>query len=220
MKRDKNIWEDYWRGDGDHSRWKHPVPEVMEFIESVSPENRPDVLDLGCGLGRHAVAFAQAGFSVTACDASEEAISHLSGWTRDLSLKIRTLVCDVMSVLLPEDGFDIVLAYNVIYHGHRHHLADRIGRVRRLLRADGLFYFTCPSREDGKYGFGREVAPHTFLCDKSITPGDMHYFADQADLDEMLSGYEEIERKKREGYWDNRGERQFYSNWHVLARKA
>lgn len=220
MKHDKGIWEDYWRGDEDHSRWKHPAPEVMEFIASVSPEKRPDVLDLGCGLGRHAVAFARAGFSVTACDASEEAIAHLSGWARDLSLSIRTLACDVMSELLPEDGFHIVLAYNVIYHGRRHQLAAAIDHVRRLLRADGLFYFTCPSREDGKYGFGREVAPHTFLCEKSITPGDIHYFADKAELDELLSGFFQIERTKREGHWVNRGERQFYSNWHLLARKA
>jgi hypothetical protein len=30
----------------------------------------------------------------------------------------------------------------------------------------------------------------------------------------------EVDRDKREGYWDNRGTRQLYSNWHVLARKA
>jgi hypothetical protein len=92
--------------------------------------------------------------------------------------------------------------------------------VQWLLRTNGLFYFTCPSRDDGKYGFGREVAPHTFLCEKSVTPGDIHYFADEADLKELLSGFVQVDRAKREGYWDNRGKRQFYSNWHVLVRKA
>ncbi|MEE8442139.1 MAG: methyltransferase domain-containing protein, partial [Dehalococcoidia bacterium] len=69
------LWEAYWSGDDDHSWWRRPAPEVLEFIAAQSPEERPDVLDLGCGLGRHAVAFAQAGFSVTATDASESAIS-------------------------------------------------------------------------------------------------------------------------------------------------
>jgi tellurite methyltransferase len=192
---------------------------VVEFIRSQSPSERPDVLDLGCGLGRHAIAFAQAGFSVTASDASEKAISHLSRWAEDLSLEIRILACDVLSDQLPEDGFDIILAYNVIYHGYRSELAAAIGQVRRLLRTNGLFYFTCPSRADGKYGFGREVAPHTFLCDKSVTPGDIHYFADEADLDELLSGFVEVQRDRKEGYWDNRGTQQFYSNWHVLVKK-
>jgi tellurite methyltransferase len=220
MKPDKRIWEAYWGGGEDHSWWKHPAPEVEDFIRSQSPDDRPDVLDLGCGLGRHAIAFAQAGFSVTACDASTRAISHLAGWARALSLEIRVLVCDVLSDLLPENAFDIVLAYNVIYHGDRHHLSAAIDRVQHLLRTDGLFYFTCPTREDGKYGFGQEVAPHTFRCEKSVTPGDMHYFADEADLDELLTGFTGVERVKREGYWDNRGARQFYSTWHVIARKA
>jgi SAM-dependent methyltransferase len=220
MKPDESIWDNYWQGGEDHSWWKHPAPEVEEFIRSQSPAERPDVLDLGCGLGRHAIAFAQAGFSVTATDASPAAISHLSKRAQDLSLEIRVLICDVLSDLLPESSFDIVLAYNVIYHGYRHQFAAAIDHVRRLLRMNGLFYFTCPSRDDGKYGFGREVAPHTFLCEKSVTPGDIHYFADEADLNELLSGFLQIDRAKREGSWDNRGKKQFYSNWHLLAQKA
>ena len=220
MKKDKRIWEDYWRGDEDHSWWKRPAPEVVQFIASQSPKELPEVLDLGCGLGRHAIAFAQAGFSVTATDASESAVSHLSKWAEDLSLEIRVLVCDVLSDLLPENGFDIVLAYNVIYHGCRHEFSAATDHVRRILRTDGLFYFTCPTRDDGKYGFGQEVAPHTFLCEKSVTPGDIHYFADEADLTELLSGFLQVDRDKNEGYWDNRGTRQFHSSWCVLARKA
>jgi SAM-dependent methyltransferase len=219
MKPGNHIWEAYWQGDEDHSWWRCPAPEVMEFIATQSPAERKDVLDLGCGLGRHAIAFAQAGFSVTACDASQSAISHLSKQVQDLSLEIRVLVCDVLSDLLPKNGFDIVLAYNVIYHGYRHQLAAAIAHVQGLLRPKGLFYFTCPTRDDGKYGFGREVAPHTFLCEKSITPGDIHYFADEADLEELLSGFLQVKRDKREGYWDNKGTKLFYSNWHVLVQK-
>lgn len=220
MKTDNRIWEDYWQGDEDHSSWRRPAPEVMEFIASQSPSERPDVLDLGCGLGRHAIAFAQAGFSVTAADASAAAISSLSEWARGLSLEMRLLVCDVLSDRLPEDSFDIVLAYNVIYHGYRDQFAAAIRRVHRLLRTGGLFYFTCPTRDDGKYGAGLEVAPHTFRCENSVTPRDMHYFADEADLNDLLSGFSESRRVRREGYWDNRGKRQFDSYWHLLVRKS
>ncbi|MGD9401824.1 MAG: class I SAM-dependent methyltransferase [bacterium] len=219
MKTGKDIWDEYWQGDGDRSWWRRPAPEVVEFIALQSPAERPDVLDLGCGFGRHAIAFAQAGFSVTACDRSDSAISQMSDWVRDLSLEIRVVVCDALSEKLPENAFDIVLAYNVIYHGYRHEFASAIDRVWHLLRPGGLFYLTCPSRDDGKYGFGKELAPHTFTCEKSITPGDMHYFSDEADLDELLSRFVEVSREKKEGYWDNEGERQFYSNWHIIVRK-
>ena len=218
--KDNRIWETYWSGDDDHSWWKRPAPDVLEFISTQSPQERPNVLDLGAGLGRHAIAFAQAGFSVSATDASESAVSHLRRWAEDLSLQIPTQVCDVLGDCFPDGSFDIVLSYNVIYHGSRNLFAAAIDHVRALLRTGGLFYFTCPTREDGKYGFGEEVALHTYLCEKSVTPGDIHYFADKVDLEDFLSGFRRLSMKKEEGYWSNRGVQQFYSNWRVLAEKA
>jgi len=215
-----DIWELYWSGGKDYAWWKCPAPEVLEFIASQSPEERPNVLDLGCGLGRHAIAFAQSGFSVTATDSSQSAVSCLQKWAEELSLQIRTEVCDALGDSFSRESFNIVLSYNVIYHGYRKQFAAAIRYVHFLLKRGGLFYFTCPSREDGKYGFGKQVAPHTFLCEKSVTPGDIHYFADDADLYDLLSGFRQLSRKKKEGYWNNKGEEQFYSSWHILAEKV
>jgi hypothetical protein len=63
------------------------------------------------------------------------------------------------------------------------------------------------------------VAPHTYLASKSVIPGDIHYFADETDLDTLLAEFRLLSRKKDTGYWDNRGIQQFYSNWYVLAEK-
>jgi tellurite methyltransferase len=176
-------------------------------------------LDLGCGLGRHAIAFAQAGFSVTAIDGSEAAIQHLREWAKQLGLAIRTLQGDVLDPRLTHDPFDLVLSYNVIYHGYREQLEAAIHYVYKLLKPGGLFFFTCPSREDGKYGYGEEVAPHTYLSSKSITPGDMHYFTDEEDLDALLAGFKLRSLVKDEGYFENRGQQQYFSNWQVLVQK-
>ena len=54
---------------------------------------------------------------------------------------------------------------------------------------------------------------------KSVTPGDIHYFADSPVLDNLLSGFDVQSIRMEEGYWDNKGENQFFSNWHVLARR-
>jgi tellurite methyltransferase len=213
-------WESYWGDESQHDWWKRPAPEVLEFIAALSPRQRPRALDLGCGLGRHAIALAQAGFNVTASDASAAAIAHLEQWARELELSISTRVCDFLDDVWPPDSFDVVLSYNVIYHGYREQFAQAIGRVWTLLKPGGLFSFTCPSRQDGKYGHGEQAAPHTFLCEKSVTPGDMHYFADAADLDDLLANWKQLSREKDEGYWDNRGARQFYSNWQILVEKA
>jgi SAM-dependent methyltransferase len=219
MTKGREIWEGYWGGDEDHSYWERPAPEILEFMKSVSPDERPEVLDLGSGLGRHAIAFARAGFSVTAVDRSERAVSRLAERARELGLGIRVIVCDALSEALSGESFDIVLAYNVIYHGYRHEFGAAIERVRCLLKPGGLFYFTCPTRRDDKYDTGRELAPHTFSSDRSVTPGDMHYFPDEKDLETFLWGFRELRRETREGYWENRGRRQFYSNRHILAER-
>jgi 2-polyprenyl-3-methyl-5-hydroxy-6-metoxy-1,4-benzoquinol methylase len=213
------IWDTYWKDKGNWDWWKKPAPEVLELISSISPVERPKVLDLGCGLGRHAIAFALAQFSVTATDASSPAIKHLNEWAQSLHLSIDTQVCEMLNITLPEKTFDVVLSYNVIYHGSREQFAQAIQQGNKLLKPNGIFFFTCPSREDGKYGFGEKVAPHTYQSTKSVTPGDIHYFADEEDFAELLNGFRTLACWKSEGYWDNQGEQQFFSNWHVRAEK-
>jgi len=215
-----NIWETYWNDRDNWDWWKKPAPEVLDLIRSLSPIEQPKVLDLGCGLGRHAIAFALAQFSVTATDASSTAIQHLNEWANSLQLSIETHVCDVFAETLPNKTFDVVLSYNVIYHGSREQFAQAIQQVRKLLKHKGTFFFTCPSRQDGKYGFGEMIAPHTYRCTKSVTSGDTHYFADEEDLAQLLVGFRTLACWKSEGYWNNRGKQQFYSNWHVRAGKA
>ena len=140
------MWETYWSNQDNHDWWKTPAPEVLDLIRSISPSERPRVLDLGCGLGRHAIAFALAKFSTTATDASASAIQHVTDWARKLQLSIETRVCDLLDDSLPSKGFDVVLSYNVIYHGSRDQFAPAIQHVRNLLRENGIFFFTCPSR--------------------------------------------------------------------------
>ena len=216
----KNIWDQYWSETGNHERWERPAPIVVELIEAQSPETRPAVLDLGCGLGRHAIAFAEQGFQVTATDGSQKAIEHLQRWAEQLDLSIATHVCGMLEQPFQGSSFDIVVSYNVIYHGLRSEFADAIREVRRLLKPSGLFFFTCHTRQDGKYGHGECIAPHTYAATKSITPGDIHYFADRAEFEELLAGFTIHSIRADEGYWTNRGEEQFFSNWQVLAEKC
>ena len=143
-----STWEQYWSAAANHEWWECPAPEVLRFLRTQSAERRPKVLDLGCGLGRHAMAFALAGFQVTATDFSATAIEHLRGWAARLGVSINTSVCDVLEDEFAGAAYDIVLSYNVIYHGYREHFARAIARVHALLKCGGLFFFTCPTREE------------------------------------------------------------------------
>jgi hypothetical protein len=44
-----NVWDAYWNDQSNWDWWKMPAPEVLHFIRSLSPIERPRVLDLACG---------------------------------------------------------------------------------------------------------------------------------------------------------------------------
>ena len=79
--------------------WLKPSIESYFYVQEWKNKHFKNILDLGCGLGRHAILFAKNGFNVTACDLSEYGVNHLNEWANKENLKIETgvLQCTVMS---------------------------------------------------------------------------------------------------------------------------
>jgi len=211
----EQFWERVWRDPGSREFWAKVSPEVVELVRTQSPKERPDVLDLGCGPGRNAIAFAQAGFKVTATDLSAEAVSNLSDRAGKLGLQVRTLVCDFVDDPFPPESFDIVLSIQALYHGPRAQVAHAIGNVLRWLKRGGIFYFTFPTRQHGEYGKGKELAPHTF----ELAPGHIHYYADEEDLRTLLGGFKLLSLGRHEHMREKDGVPQLASQWRILAEK-
>ncbi len=213
----RRFWDAAWSRHKEQDFWKQVSPDVVQLIESQSPEVRPTVLDLGCGLGRNAIAFAQAGFRVYAADLSTKGAAYLQGWAQRLELAVSALICDFASdVFLPE-SFDIVVSVNVLYHGHQSQLERAITNVGRWLKPDGIFYFTCPDSQDGDTRKGKEVARRTF----ELEPGHVHCCVDEEDLDRLLTGLSELSRNRRDHRWqDEGGSPHSSSRWQVLVKKT
>jgi len=70
-------WQKLWQDPEIAKRWQQrpPLPEVVATAERLTAEGRKRVLDIGCGLGRHAVYLAERGFEVTATDNAPAAIA-------------------------------------------------------------------------------------------------------------------------------------------------
>jgi SAM-dependent methyltransferase len=211
----QRFWDSVWTGGADRDFWTQADPEVARLVAMGSPRDRPEVLDLGCGLGRHAVAFARAGYQVTAVDVSVKALAHVRRWAGELGLSIRTQAGHFAEERFPPEAFDWVLAVNVIYHGLPDDFARAIANTRTWLRSGGRLYFTCPTLEDGEYGRGRRVARHTF----ELEPGHVHFNAAWEDLAPLLDGLRMLYRKRRDHHWEQDAARQFSSRWQVLVEK-
>jgi tellurite methyltransferase len=209
------YWDELWRSAPQTSRWSEADPWVAGVIPVLRDRGASRVLDLGCGLGRHAVAFATAGFATFGLDASGNAIAvardaaHEAGVHVDLRL-------GGLDALPYEDGFfDYVLAFNVVYHGTGDDLLTTLGEVRRVLRQEGLYQSTMLSKRNVEYGRGIQIAPNTFV--QPDGPGDKshpHFFCDAGDLLRLHDGLDLLSLMDA----DQTGNHEYH--WHCLFEAA
>jgi tellurite methyltransferase len=209
----------YWKEERNWQFWNQPSEQILSLVKAIDTTRVKDVLDLGCGIGRHAVYLAEAGFDVTALDSSEEALNFLKKTVTEKRVKLKVVQADYCQDVFEADSFDLVIAYNVIYHGFKEDMKMAFNLIHKWLRTDGLLFFTCPSLRDAKYGTGEFLAPHTYRPLKSIHFGDVHFFADFNDISELLSGFKILSWPLDEHYWNNEGTRQFSSYWQITAKK-
>lgn len=141
---ESKAWD--WEKEKDNF-WLTPCEESYYFSEKWRHEGKKSVLDLGCGLGRHSILFAQKGFKVTSVDLSEYSIQHLREWEQRERVFIRSKVCDIKELPFADNAFDCIFSYHVISHTDSkgiHHILDEI---KRVLKPGGEVYLTMCSKD-------------------------------------------------------------------------
>src|SRR5439155_23435449 len=62
------AWDERWATPEGRVDWLVPHPAVAAVVAVLKARGAQRVLDLGCGVGRHALLFAEHGFAVEAID--------------------------------------------------------------------------------------------------------------------------------------------------------
>jgi SAM-dependent methyltransferase len=208
-----HSWDQRWQTSEGRKDWLKPEPDVEEWARKARERGAVSALDLGSGVGRHALLLASLGFKTFAIDGSESGIAHLCGEAaaRGLAVSTRT---GLMTDLPYEDGsFDYVLAFNVIYHGDRSVVERAIAEIRRVLKPGGLYQGTMLSKRDTTRLKGREIAPDTFVWDGESDKDHPHFYCSAAELVGLFQGFEIASLLDREhhrpGSW----------HWHLVAER-
>jgi ubiquinone/menaquinone biosynthesis C-methylase UbiE len=182
------YWDEWWGEAKTRSRWTEADLAVTAFIPVLQARGAKQVMDVGTGIGRHALAYARGGFDVTATDASSTGLEELVRSAAAQNLDVEVHEARFTELPVEDASKDHVLAWNVLYHGDGDVVQKAFNECRRVLRSDGTFQLTMLSKRNRAFGIGNEVRPDTFVDESSKGDKDHpHFYVDAEGLTRMLA---------------------------------
>jgi 2-polyprenyl-3-methyl-5-hydroxy-6-metoxy-1,4-benzoquinol methylase len=191
MPQPSNPWNEIFKQKGAFFTEPHEdMPNIAELLSMKGAEN---VLDFGCGSGRHVFFLARKGFSVFGFDDSPEGIEITrntlakEGLSADLKLQ-------GMAEELPydDDFFDAVIAVQVIHHADIATIESIVHEITRVLKKDGLVFITVPKLQNQAETF-KEIEPHTFVPLDGPEKGLPHHYFTPEELRKIFNDYNIID---------------------------
>ena len=201
--------------------WLDPCIESYYFVNRWKSQNKENFLDLGCGLGRHTIQFAKAGFKTSAFDLSEEAVKRTAEYAKKENLSIDTAIGDMLSLPYADESMDCIFCRNVISHTDTKGMLEIADEIKRILKKDGECYLTLGSKDS--WGFKQDwpvVDENTKIrIEDGPENGIPHFFADYDLIKKIFKDFS-IERIFQVENFHEKGDGVTGSyHYHVLIRK-
>ncbi|MDH5754631.1 MAG: class I SAM-dependent methyltransferase [Candidatus Bathyarchaeota archaeon] len=189
-------------------RLRQLAPFVVEALPTFKRCNVKNVLDLGCGAGRHCVYLAKNNFDVVGVDISMTALKMANEWRKKEKLKNITLIRATMTNLPFSDScFDAVISVSVIHHAIKKDIVKTINEIYRALKRNGVFLTNLVSVKDPRYGTGQKVENNTFRILEAFEEKrfeELHHFFTKREISKLLAPFAKAKvelLKDRPNYW-------------------
>lgn len=197
--------------------WLQPCIESYFLINRWKQQNKKSFLDIGCGLGRHTIQFAKAGFETQAIDLSTKAIESASQWARKENLTVQFLQCDMLNLPFKNEMFDCILCRNVISHTDTEGIKKIIQKLYDILKINGECFLTLGSKSANTF-----KNPNNILVDENTKlrmdegpeKGVPHFYADMNIIPSLFHQFEIIYIAQVEDFKQENNE--FKSRWHYV----
>ena len=171
--------------------WLKPTEDSYYLANKWKEKDYKTILDLGTGLGRHAIFFAEAGFDVSAMDISEYGIEHLKSWAASKNLNVNAVVGDMLFLPYENKSFDCVFACHVISHTDTAGLYKIISEIERVLKPGGEVFLTFCGKESPEFldKNVRKIDENTIICQEEFELGIPHVHMDFYDILKLFGNF-------------------------------
>ena len=152
----------------------------------------PRMLDLCCGIGRHAMFFLETGCDVRGCDLSATAVAQAVAWAEergyaDAAGRFRT--ADASALPYEDGAFDVVVSHASLDSMPLAVARRAVAEARRVLTPGGRAYFDFISGDDGRHaaGFAGEE-----VVDTPHERGTVQTYFNEAAVTDLLAPHFEV----------------------------
>lgn len=205
MNPQKTPIQERWERAHEQPRFRpaYPHEQVVRWAFRNLDRNAASttkVLDLGCGAGRHSLFFASEGFDTYACDISEVGLRELHALAQRRSVAVQTHQTPAHDLShYPDNFFDAVLCYAVIYYMTLAEAEQMLSEVLRILRPTATFFCVTRTDKDGRLQKATPIGPSAWHIN-ALTPGapsdmeedmDMLFFS-KAKIQNMFSAFNKL----------------------------
>jgi ubiquinone/menaquinone biosynthesis C-methylase UbiE len=166
---------------------------VIQAADIFRKNGLKNILDLGCGTGRHTLLLADRGFTVHACDISETGLKMTQELIEKSGLSnVSYSIQDMYNLSIDSDTLDGILCIWAQGHGVREEIAKGIQEAYRVLLEGGIFFTDFVTKDDITYGIGDEIAPDTYVGGRPEEEGIPHYYTYVEELKELFEMFTEV----------------------------
>lgn len=173
MNSNDHAWEKIYAKDG--RVFTELLPIFHEASKKFTGNQTRKILDLGCGNGRHVIAFQKLGFDVTGFDISMTGLALTSAWLIEENLEGSLVAGDGRhSLPFRSTSFDGLISTQVIHHALLSEIRHTILELYRVLSVGGLALVTVAGQihQDTIY---EEIEPGTFVPQDGSEAGLPHH---------------------------------------------
>lgn len=213
-----------WKAVGDdvEKSYKTPAIEAYYLLERWKNQGKKDFLDLGCGLGRHAILFAKNEFVVSAFDISSDAIEETRRLAVKEKLELDYQIGDMLHLPYADESQDCIYCRGVITHSDTAGIKEAIAQLYRVLRKDGECYVTLCSKDSDEWRYNwKQIDENTKIKEEEGPEyGIPHFFADYNLIFELFRDFQIQSVQQVVDYYDSdTGQHEACFHYHILIRK-
>ena len=228
-KATERQWEKLYQQGVDAPRY--PNGNVLRWLFGNFPKKDADqfhLLDIGCGMGRHAIMMKHEGYNVTGTEYSQTAVNQAKDWANQLEIDIPFSQSSADEQPFPDATFDGIVCFSVLSYLPYDRYLQATREIHRLLKPGGQCFIIVRNDQDVRKTVGKLTAPHQYKITAQDQDQDNDYpWHKEVGMEQTLLPKDEIQKffsvfsdLRIEEVTSTLGNRKYReASWLIYARK-